>query len=466
MSGAYAMNAGSSDAAPRQTWSSNLLFLIAAIGAEAGVASVWKFTYLAGTNGGGLFVFSYAMALAIIAVPALLAEMLIGRRGGGSMIGSLRALVDIDAMAKPWIGLGYLGLITLVLTISYYYIVCGWMLDYLQSALLGRFDGMDGRGAQALFAEVMASPGRMLINSGILIAISGGIVATGVNNGIERVSLVLTPLRFAVLLLLVVFAAITADAGAAAQFLFALDPARFTLQSVISAVGQAFFSLGIGMGVMMTVASYMKTDYSLAKAVVVVGSGQILVGLLAGMTIFPVVFSAGIPPAEGPGLLFVALPLALAHMPGGYFAGVALFLTMTFAAITATSVMLEAISAALKDVVPLSKKALVWLGSLVIWAMGAVTALSFNEWSTVHPLSWFGITSTKSPFELLDYATSNILMPLGGVLVAVLAGWGLRAALVADEVHWPLDGAKLAIFRFLLRWLIPAVVIALFFLML
>jgi len=460
------VSTAASPAAPRQTWSSNLLFLIAAVGAEAGVASVWKFTYLAGTNGGGLFVFSYAIALAVIAVPALLAEMAIGRRGGGSMIGSLRKLAGDGAMGKAWVGLGYLSLVTLVLTLSYYYIVCGWMFDYLQSALSGRFAGIDGPGAQALFGEVMASPGRMLINSGVLIAISAAIVSTDINHGIERVSLVLTPLRFAVLLLLVLFAAVSADFGKAAQFLFALDPSRFTLQSVVSAVGQAFFSLGIGMGVMMTVASYMKADYSLSKAVAVVGAGQILMGVMAGMAIFPVVFSAGIPPAEGPGLLFVALPLALAHMPGGYVMGVALFLTMTFAAITATSVMLEAISAALKDVVPVRKRIIVWTSAAAIWAMGAVTALSFSTWSGVHPLAWLGIASTKSPFDLLDYATSNVLMPLGGVLVALLAGWGLRAAVLADEVRWSIGGAKLAAFRVMLRWVIPAVVLALFFLML
>lgn len=456
------MSAGAPGGAARQTWSSNLLFLTAAVGAEAGVASVWKFTYLAGTNGGGLFVFGYAIALTLIAIPALLAEMLIGRRGGGSMIGSLRKLAGDGAMARGWVVLGYLSLVTLVLTLSYYYIVCGWMLDYLQSALLGRFAGIDGPGAQALFGEVMASPVRMLTNSGVLIFLTAGIVSTGINAGIERVSLVLTPLRFAVLLLLVVFAAISADAGAAARFLFALDPARFTLQSVVAAVGQAFFSLGIGMGVMMTVASYMKADYSLFKAVAAVGAGQILVGVMAGMAIFPVVFSAGIPPAEGPGLLFVALPVALGNMPGGYIMGVALFLTMTFAAITATSVMLEAIAAALKDIVPGGKKVIVWTSATAIWAMGAVTALSFNAWSGVHPLEWLGIASALSPFELLDHATSNVLMPLGGVLVALLAGWGLRAALLAEEVHWPTGGAKLVAFRVLLRWIIPAVVIALF----
>jgi len=269
-----------------------------------------------------------------------------------------------------------------------------------------------------------------------------------------------------VLALMVIFAAVSADVRAAAKFLFALDSARFTLQSVIAALGQAFFSLGIGMGVMMTVASYMKADYSLSKAVVVVGAGQILVAIMAGMAIFPVVFAAGIAPTEGPGLLFVALPLALSQMPGGYLMGIALFLTMTFAAITATSVMLEAIAAALKDVQPFGKRTLVWSSGATIWAMGAVTALSFNRWADVHPLNWIGVVSTKSPFELLDYATSNILMPLGGVLVAILAGWGLGSALLAEEMRWSQGSAILVGFRVLLRWVIPAAVLTLFFLML
>jgi NSS family neurotransmitter:Na+ symporter len=451
--------------AASQKWSTNLLFLIAAVGAEAGVASVWKFSYLAGTNGGGLFVFAYALALLLIAVPALMAEMLIGRRGNGSMIGTLRNLVNRGSIAPPWIALGYTAFLCLVLTISYYYIICGWMLEYLRLALGGAFRNIDAAGANRLFTDMLASPIRMLINSGLIIAASALVVATGLHRGIERISMVLTPMRFAVLLLLVFFAIITADAGEAARFLFKIDFARFSIDSVIAAVGQAFFSLGVGLGVMMTVGAYMKVEYSLPKSAAIIGFSQLVVALMAGMTIFPFVFSANIPPAEGPGLLFVVFPVALSQMPLGALVGVGFFLLMSFAALTATAIMLEAIVAVLRDFVRLPKWALVWMAAFAIWAMGALTALSFNAWHDIHPLSWFGIASAKTPFDLLDYLTSNIMMPLGGLCISLLLGWGIPAAAVADELKLDPREKQVRIFRFLTRWVIPLVVITLFLLM-
>jgi NSS family neurotransmitter:Na+ symporter len=444
-----------------QKWSSKLLFIITAIGAEAGVASVWKFSYLAGVNGGGLFVLTYFAALVVIAIPALIAEMMIGRRGGGSMIGSMIALRDKDGISPLWKGLGILSFLCLLLTISYYFIVCGWMVDYLVQAVQGRFAGLDAAGAASQLDDMMGSPRRMLGYSALLITLTSLIVTNGLNAGVERISGILTPLRFAIMAALMVYACVTGDGYRAAKFLFTIDTTHFNYAAIAAAIGQAFFSLGIGVGVMLTVGAYTPSDYPLGRSAIMVSGAQMLIALMSGLTIFAVVFGNGLQPAQGPGLLFVALPLAFGQMPMGYAVGIAMFLLMSLAAVTATSVMVEAIVFVLTERAGWRRAPVVWLVGLGLWLAGAVTALSFSTWAQVHPLTWFGFASTKNPFELLDYLTSTIMMPLGGLLVAVLAGWSLPKAALASDLGLPPNSARIILLRFALRFVVPITVLVL-----
>jgi NSS family neurotransmitter:Na+ symporter len=399
-------------------------------------------------------------------VPALMAEMLIGRRGGRSMIGSMSALRERDGISPLWKGLGILSFTCLLAVISYYFIICGWMVDYLVLALQGRFTGLNAEGAAGELAAMLGSPWRMLGYSGLLIVVTSLIVTTGVNKGVERVSGILTPARFAVMAILMVYACVTTDAAAAARFLFTIDFAKFNLAAVIAAIGQAFFSLGIGVGVMLTVGAYMKADYPLAQSAFLVAMAQMVIALISGMTIFSVVFGNDLPPAQGPGLLFVALPMAFSQMPFGYGFGVTLFLLLTLAAVTATSVMIEAIVLVLSESTRLGRRTIIWGVAAALWAAGAVTALSFSTWSQVRPLTWFGLASTKNPFELLDYATSSIMMPLAGLLVAVLAGWGLPRAALAQELGLPVGDLRIRLLGISLRYVIPLIVAGLFISML
>jgi NSS family neurotransmitter:Na+ symporter len=444
-----------------QKWSSKILFLITAIGSEAGVASVWKFSYLAGANGGGLFVLTYFLALVLIAVPALLAEMMIGRRGGGSMIGSLVALRDTDGISKLWKGLGLLSFTCLMLVLSYYFIVCGWMVDFLTLALQGRFADLDPAGAQAQLGMMMGSPWRMLGYSGLLILVTSLIVTLGVNKGVERVSGILTPLRFAVMAVLMIYACIVGDGARAFRFLFHFDASGFNYAAIAAAVGQAFFSLGIGVGVMLTVGAYTPPDYPLARSAIMVALAQMVIAVMSGLTIFAVVFANGLEPAQGPGLLFIALPLAFGQMPMGYAMGVTMFLLLALAAVTATSMMIEAIVFTVTERWRVNRVVVIWTTGAVVWAAGALTAFSFNDWANVHPLTWLGMNSTKTPFDLLDYLTSTIMMPLGGLLVALLAGWGLPRLAIAEELGLPLTGVATSLLRIALRYLVPATVLVL-----
>lgn len=443
-------------------WSSNLLFLIIAIGTEAGIANVWKFSYLAGANGGGLFVALYFLALFLIAIPALMAEMLIGRHGGKSVPGTMALLVTRDGLSPFWKSFGVLATTSVVLILSYYFVICGWMLDYFVFGLRGGFKNIDAAGASSAFEQMLASPARMLLFSGIIIATTAIVIARGINKGIERVSGVLTPLRFVILFVLLIYSAIFADFGQAASFLFSIDWSKLTAGVVVTAFGQAFFSLGIGVGVMMMMGAYMKREYSITRAVITVACAQGLVALIAGLSIFPLVFTYGLEPTQGPGLIFVTLPVAFGQMPYGQVFGTLLFLLLSFAALTATIVIQEPIVAALEEYTRWSRPVLAYSTGLIIWLMGFVTVLSFNRWNDVHPLQWLGIESTRTPFELLDYLTSNLMMPLGGLMVALIAGWALSRPAVRDELGLG-DGVGFKLWYAATRYVVPVAILVIFY---
>jgi NSS family neurotransmitter:Na+ symporter len=442
-------------------WSSNLLFLIIAIGTEAGIANVWKFSYLAGENGGGLFVALYFLALIVVAVPALMAEMLIGRHGGKSAVGTMNVLVARDGISPFWKIFGILATIAVFLILSYYFVICGWMVKYFVFGVAGGFRHMDAAGAASTYQRMLANPVEMLFYSGVIVAITAIIVAGGVNKGIERVSGVLTPARLLILVGLLIYSICFADIGSAWRFLFTVDWARLTPAVVVTAVGQAFFSLGIGVGVMLTMGAYMQPEYSIPRAVFTVAIAQGLVALVAGLSIFPLVFSYGLAPTQGPGLIFVTLPVAFGQMPYGQIFGVALFLTLSFAAVTATSVIFETVVSVLQDYTRLSRRLLVYMSATLIWAAGMVTVLSFNRWSAVFPLRFIGISSSKTPFELVDYLTSNLMMPAGGLMVALIAGWALSREATCKELGLG-DGLAFILWRGLVRYVVPLAIVIIF----
>ena len=447
--------------AARSHWSSNLLFIIIAIGTEAGIANVWKFSYLAGANGGGLFVALYFFALIVIAIPALMAEMLIGRHGGGSVVGTMNILVARDGISRFWKGFGVMATVAVFLIMSYYCVVCGWMVKYFVFGLRGGFRGIDAAGAASAYHGMLSDPGEMLVYSGIILTITAIVVAQGINKGIERVSGVLTPARLTILVGLMIYSICFADIGAAARFLFVVDWTHLTPAVVVTAMGQAFFSLGIGVGVMLTMGAYMKPEYSIPRAVFTVAIAQDLVALIAGLAIFPLVFSYGLAPTQGPGLIFVTLPVAFGKMPHGQWFGSGLFLTLSFAAITATTVILETVVSVLQDYTQLPRRVATYSSALLIWLTGILTVLSFNRWSGVFPLRFIGIASTKTPFELLDYLTSNLMMPAGGLMVALIAGWSLPSQVTRSELGLA-RGLGFNLWRFLVRYVLPLAIVIVF----
>ncbi len=438
----------------KKQWSSNLLFLITAIGTEAGIANFWKFTYLAGQNGGATFVFVYFAALVTLAVPALIAEMLIGRYCGRSVAGCMRLLVERDGVSPAWKSFGVIALSGIFLVLSFYFVVCGWMLRYFLLGVSGAFAKIPALQAQSLYATMLASPQQMLACSGFFIFLTTLIVAHGVNKGIERVSGILTPLRFVMLIGLCVYASIIGNTSAAAHFLLSFHFDRLSANVIVIAVGQAFFSLGVGAGVLMTVGAYMKREYSIVRSVFTVAFAQGLVAVLAGFSIFPLVFGYGLESTQGPGLVFVTLPVAFGQMPYGALFGTIMFLVLSFAGLTATIVLLESIVAFLEEYTPLSRAIATYSAGLAIWLAGFVTVFSFNAWKDVHPLHALGFSSMRTPFEIIDYLASNIMLPVGGLMVALIAGWAISREAVSRELGIG-TGSAFKVWYSTVRYMVP-----------
>jgi NSS family neurotransmitter:Na+ symporter len=437
------------------------MFLAAAIGSAVGISNVWKFTYVAGENGGGAFVLVYLGAIALVALPALVAEFLLGRRGGASVVKSMENLAARDGIHPAWRYYGQMAALGAFIALSFYAVVAGWTLDYFIQALGNGFDGFNAEQSGAALGALMESPGRMMVSQSVFLGLAALTVAAGIRGGLERVLRWLTPALFLILFLLLIYAMIAGDFAAGARFLFLPDFSRLSGQTVLLAVGQAFFSLGIGLGVLFTIGAYMDQESSILRASIVVAVADGGVALLAGLAIFPIVFAHGLSPAEGPGLIFATLPIAFGQMPAGTVLGPMFFLLMAIAALTSAITILETVVATVLDYCDLSRGKVVLVVSLLLWLAGLGTVFSFSDLSEFYPLSFIPAFETRTIFSSLDYLVSNFMMPLGGVLVAVLAGWGLSREASHGELAMQ-SRQVYSLWRLLVRYVVP-VAIALVF---
>ena len=324
-----------SDAAvTRNDWSGRTGFLLATIGGAIGLGNLWRFPYIAGDNGGGGFVLIYLAFVLLLGLPLVAAEMLLGRRGHRSALASIATLVRSENAHPAWKTIGFLSILIPFVALSYYAVVAAWAIDYLMLAAAGGFDGLTGTTSAETFNERIARPGYQFMLHGIVIAMTVWIVANGINKGIERAAKVFMPMLFLMIIILVIYGMVSADFSAAVNFLFRPDFSKITGQSFLIALGQALFSLGIGVGLMITYGSYMPREFSLRTSVTFICIGDTLAAILAGLAIFPIVFASGLDPAEGPGLIFVSLPIAFGSMPGGQVIGALFFVLLFFAAYT------------------------------------------------------------------------------------------------------------------------------------
>jgi len=434
-------------------WSSRLAFVFAATGSAVGLGNIWKFPYITGENGGGAFVLIYLLCIFLIGVPIMMAEILLGRRGRQSPINTMRDLAKEAGAKRYWSWLGWLGVIAGFLILSYYSVIAGWAMAYVARVSLGVFEGATADGVSSIFGQFIADPEKLLGWHSLFMIMTMLVVARGVK-GLERAVRFLMPTLLGLLLLLVGYAMKQGAFEEAVSFLFSADFSKITSDSILTAMGHAFFTLSLGMGAIMVYGSYLPSNISISTTTIIIALADTAVALLAGLAIFPLVFANGLEPGSGPGLIFQTLPIAFGHMAYGSFFGGLFFLLLVFAAWSSSISLIEPAVAWLVENKKMSRmRACIWAG-LVTWALGVGTVLSFNVTADV---TLFG----KTFFDLLDYLTANILLPLGGLCIAVFVGWVMNRDDSAEEL-----GIKSAvlykIWRFLLRYISPAAVIIVF----
>ncbi|HLF30343.1 MAG TPA: sodium-dependent transporter [Xanthomonadales bacterium] len=442
-------------------WTSRTSFLLAAIGAAVGLGNIWKFPYITGANGGSAFVLVYLLVILFVALPILIAEITLGRMGKQSPPRSLFLVARRFGSSGRWSIVGWLGILAAYLIGTYYSVIAGWTLAYIFKAGNGSFTGQDTAAISAQFSALQSDPWLLTAWHAVFMGITTSILYRGLKKGIEKANRILMPALFGLLLLMVAYSAVEGDMAAGLRFLFAFDLSAVTGKVVLMAIGHAFFSIGVAMGLMLGFGAYLGQDISIARSAVIIAGADTLVALLAGIAIFPIVFANGLDPGEGPGLVFVSLPIAFGQMTGGVLFGALFFLLLFFAALTSMIGVLEPITAWVEEVTRLKRGPAANLVCVTIFVLGLGTVFSFNIWLGWYPLGFIERFSSAGFFAVLDYLTANIMMPLGGLLLALFAGWRLPKTALAEELRlarpWHFQ-----LFLWLLRLVAPLSIAAIF----
>ncbi len=436
-------------------WNSRWTFVLAATGSAVGLGNIWKFPYITGENGGGAFVLVYLVCIALIGLPIMVAEVLIGRRGRQSPINAMRFVVEEAGAQKAWVGIGWMGVMTGLLILSFYSVVAGWALQYVVSAAQGAFHGINGEQASGAFRGLLANPAKLIAWHTVFILMTIFVVASGVTKGLAMVARVLMPMLVVMLVLLVGYAMANGEFMKAVSFMFSFNYESLTWNGVLIAMGHAFFTLSLGMGAIMAYGAYMPTKANVGQTVLVVGVLDTVIALVAGLAIFPIVLSNGLEPSSGPGLIFESLPIAFGSMPAGQFFGTVFFVLVVIAAWSSAVSLIEPGVAWLVETGKFNRiTANAVLGGGA-WLLGISAALSFN---ILAKAKWF---IGRTPFDFLDFITSQVLLPLGGMFIALFVAWCMHKKVIEAEMdaegHPMLD-----IWLLLLKWLSPALVAVVF----
>lgn len=438
----------------RSHWSSRWTFVLATAGSAIGLGNIWKFPYMTGVNGGSAFVLVFLTCIAVVGIPLLMCEVMLGRRAQRNPVDGMAALAKEAGASALWGWVGIMGLVAGLLILAFYSVIAGWVLDYVVRAASGDFKGIDGAMAQSQFDAFLATPLELGLWHSLFIVMTMSVVARGVNSGLEKANNILMPALFAILLVLLGYSLAEGDVARSARFMFAPDFSKVTPVVVLSALGHAFFSLSLGMGAVMVYGSYLQRHVSIARTALFVALADTAVGLLVGLAIFALVFANGLEPAAGPGLIFQTLPIAFGKMPGGAFIGTLFFLLVAFAAWTSAISLVEPAIAWLTENTRLTRLQAAWLIGLTDWVLGIAVLLSFSAWKDVRLLFGLGI------FDTLDKLTTNILLPLGGLLMALFAGWVMKTLHVQEELNITTQPYRL--WRFTIRFVSPLAIIAIF----
>jgi len=437
-----------------ENWTSRFAFLMAAVGAAVGLGNIWKFPYITGQNGGGAFVLVYLLAVIFVALPILIAELAIGRWGRQSPPNAMGAVARDQGRSKAWRLIGWSGMLAAYLIATYYSVISGWTMVYIFKNGSGNFTGQSADAVAAEFEALLASPGSLALWHGLFMIIVAWILARGIQAGIERAVKFLMPALFFLLLMMVGYGAVKGDMAQAMHFMFDFDFSAIDGTTILIAIGQAFFSIGVAMGLMMAYGAYLPKEISIARSAVIISVMDTMVAIIAGLAIFPIVFANGTDPGEGPGLIFVTLPIAFGSVTGGVVFGTMFFVLLLFAALTSVIGTIEPVIAWSREKFGMPRGLAAVLSCAVVFVLGFGTVLSFNAWKDWRPLAGFERFADFGYFEILDYVTANLMMPITGLLLAIFVGWRIKPEAIADQ----LQIENPAVFRawfWLLRWVVP-----------
>ena len=397
----------------RENWGSKAGFILAAAGSAIGLGNIWKFPYITGENGGASFVLIYLICIAIIGLPVLIAEILIGRTTQRNPVGAFFKLSN----SKFWAAIGGMGVIAGFLILSFYAIIAGWSIGYIVEAINGSFFKFPEPTSSAEhFQNLVSNIPWIMGYFGFFMILTMAIVFSGVQKGIERASKVMMPLLFILLIILMIRGLTLDGASQGLNFLWNPDWSKISAQTILLALGHAFFTLSLGMGAMLTYGSYMSEKDSIPGAALQIVILDTVIALIAGTAIFTSVFAVGLAPDAGPGLIFQTLPVVFSKMPGGYFFSILFFISLTIAALTSSISLLEVVVSYFVDELKWKRHTAAIIISVFIFALGVPSALSFN---LITDLKIFGYDF----FGLVDFIASNILLPLGGLFIAVFVAW-------------------------------------------
>lgn len=434
-------------------WTTRRAFILAVTGAAVGLGNIWRFPYMTGENGGSAFLLLYVAFVLLLGLPVMMAEILIGRAGRRSPSQSLAHLAMAAGRSPHWRWLGLFGALTVFLILSFYSVVSGWSIEYLIETLNGDFVGMTPPEVGGMFDSFLADPLRMTFNHTVFMLLTMAVVAGGVSNGLEKLNNLLMPMLYLLLIVLAGYAATTDGFGPALAWLFTPNPDAITIEVVLNAMGHAFFTLAVGACALMAYGAYMPDHQSLPRAAVAVAALDVLVALLAGIAIFSVVFSQGMDPAEGPGLMFVTLPIAFAELPGGSIWLAIFFLLLLLATWTSSINLAEPMVAGLQGLGLKRGQAAAIVG-VSVWALGLLSVLSF---STMKDVDWIG---GMNFFELVTTVPTDLFLPVGGLLIAIFAAWVMSRDTALRALDAGPNGFR--VWQFLVRYVsIPLVVVVL-----
>jgi len=437
----------------RDSFSSNIGVIAAAAGSAIGLGNIWRFPYVVGENGGGAFLFIYLGFVLLIGIPVMLSEFTIGRNTQRNNVGAFLKLKP----GKPWFLIGAMGVVCAFMILAFYAAVAGWTLEYLYQAATNAFADKSPERLNLEFESFRSHSGMPVIWFLIFMGLTSGIVMAGVKNGIEKYAKILMPVLLLIIVILIIRSVTLPGAGEGLAFLFKPDFSKITSTTILEALGQAFFSLSIGMGTLIVYGSYIQKKDNLGRTAFHVSLADTLIAVLAGVAIFPAVFAFGIDPASDEGLVFITLPNIFQQMTGGYIFALLFFILLSVAALTSTISVLEVVVAFMTEELKMKRRVATLLSASAISILGVLAAGSWG---------WFsGVTiADKNIFQVLEWTAANLFLPMGGFFIVIFVGWFMGKKPVKDEItnQGSIRARFLGIFMFIIRYIAPIAILLVF----